>query len=181
MRTRIHRFAAASFLAALFLSACYYPATLQPPPRERTRTVLQLPYDLALDAVTQVIKAHDYRINANDPTHGIIEAQTAKFSVADADCGVIKTAMGEEPAAPSPDSSAVYTFYIKPKGPEASTVAVQAVFATPLRVPFHPVSSAECVSRGVQEAKLLKEIEQQAAITHRPAYKTPPTESSPTP
>lgn len=177
MTITIRRYAAAVLIASLLLNACYYPTTRQPPPAERTQVVLQLPYDLALDAVTHVIKAHDYRIQANDPTHGVIEAQTARFSVADADCGVIGTAIGKELAAPTQDSSAVYTFHIKPKGPEASTVAIQAVFATPIRVPFHPLSNAECVSRGVQEVQLLKEIEQQAAVTHRPAYKAAPSQS----
>jgi len=182
MTTTIRRYAAALLIASLLMSACYYPTTRQPPPAARTQVVLQLPYDLALDAVTHVIKAHDYRIQANDPTHGIIEAQTARFSIADADCGVIGSAIGKELAAPTQDSSAVYTFHIKPKGPEASTVVIQAVFSTPIRVPFHPQSNAECVSRGVQEAALLKEIEQQASATHRPVYKTPPpTGSAPTP
>jgi len=181
MRTRIQRLGTASLIASLLLSACYYPATRPPPTAARTQVVLQLPYDLALDAVAHVIKARDYRIQANDPTHGIIEAQTARFSVADADCGLVGTAIGKELAAPTQDSSAVYTFYIKPKGPEASTVAIQAVFATPVRVPFHPLSNAECVSRGVQEVQLLKEIEQQAALTHRPAYKAAPAGSAPAP
>ncbi len=181
MRNRIQRLGTAPFVASLFLSACLYPPTQQLPPAARTEVVLQLPYDLALDAVAQVIKAHDYRIQANDPTHGVIEAQTAKFSVADADCGLVGTAMGKELAAPTQDSSAVYTFHIKPKGREASTVAIQAVFATPVHVPFHPLSNAECVSRGVQEAKLLKEIERQAALTHRPVYTAAPAGSAPTP
>jgi hypothetical protein len=181
MRTTIQRFAAAPFVASLFLSACLYPPTQQQPPVERTQVAIQLPYDLALDAVMHVIATHDYRIQANDPTHGVIEAQTAKFSVADADCGVVGTAIGKEATTPTADSSAVYTFHIKPKGPEASTVAIQAVFATPVRVPFHPLSNAECVSRGVQEAKLLKEIEQQVALTHRPAYKAAPAGSAPAP
>jgi hypothetical protein len=179
MITRTGLFNAIPFLALMLLSSCFYPPTTPPPAPERTQVVLQLPYDLALDAVMHVIKAHEFRIQANDPTHGVIEAQTVKFTLDDADCGIVGMALGKEPAAPTQDSSVVYTFHVKAAGFESSTVAIQAVFASPLHVPFHPLSEAQCVSRGVQEAKLLKEIEQEAAVTHRPTYK-PPMASEPT-
>ncbi|MGD0074475.1 MAG: hypothetical protein ABSD31_09050 [Candidatus Binataceae bacterium] len=178
MKIRIHRIGTVSLIASLLLSACYYPGARQAPSTSRTVAVLHLPYDLALDAVMNVIKAHDYRIHANDPTHGVIEAQTPRFTIADADCGIVGTAFGKQLVTPTQDSSAVFTFHIKPKGPEESVVLIQAVFSTPIRVPFHPPSNAECVSRGVQEAQLLNEIEQQAALTHRPKYKTPPPAGS---
>jgi len=172
MITRTGLFRAAPFLALIILAACFYPPKTPPPPPQKTEVVLKLPYDLALDAVMQVIKTHEFRVQANDPAHGVIEAQTVKFTLDDADCGVVGMALGKEQAAPTQDSSVVYTFHVKPAGFESSKVAIQAVFATPLHVPFHPLSESECVSRGVQEAKLLKEIERQAAVTHRPTYKS---------
>ncbi len=178
MKIRIHPIGTVWLAASLLLSACYYPVARQAPSASRTVAVLHLPYDLALDAVMHVIKAHDYRIQANDPTHGVIEAQSARFTIADADCGIVGTAFGKERVTPGQDSSAVFTFHVKPKGREESVVLIQAVFSTPLRVPFHPPSNAECVSRGVQEAALLNEIEQQAALTHRPNYQAPPPAGS---
>ena len=169
----------ALFALSLLLNACFYPPRTQVPPIERTQVELKLPYDLALDAVMHVITAHAYRVQANDPTHGIIEAQTVKFTPKDADCGIVGSAFGKEAVEPTQDSSAVYTFHVKPDGPEASTVSVQGIFATPLRVPFHPLSNAECISRGVQERKLLKEVEAQAAITRRPVFKTGPVNMAP--
>jgi hypothetical protein len=174
MQIRIFRPVPAAVLFSLFLTACFYPPMRPPPAPERTQVTLQVPYDLALDSVMHVIRTRNYRIQANDPTHGVIEAQTAHFSASDADCGVVGTTIGKEAVAPTADSSAVYNFYIKPNGPEASMVTVQAVFSTPVSVPFHTLQNTECVSRGVQEAALLKEIEEQASLAHRPAYKQPP-------
>ena len=174
MKKRILRLAPVTIAFSLFLTACFYPPMQPPPPPERTQVALPVPYDLALDAVMQVIRKHNYRVQANDPTHGVIEAQTLHFSASDADCGVVGTAIGKEPAAPTAGSSAVYNFYIKPNGSQASTVTVQAVFSTPVHVPFHTLQNTECVSRGVQEAALLKEIEQQASLARRPAYKPSP-------
>lgn len=187
MSNRIQRLAAVALLALIFLGSCFYPPQTQAPTVEHTQTEIKLPYDLALDAVMSVIKAHEFRVQANDPTHGVIEAQTVKFTVDDADCGIVGMVGGKEVATPTQDSSVVFTFHIKPDGPEASIVGIQAVFATPVRVPFHPMSNSECVSRGVREANLLKEIEQQAAVTHRPykdasATPTPaPASAAPTP
>src|SRR5271155_168898 len=179
MSNRIQRFAAVPLLALQLLSSCFYPPQTPPPTVEHTQAEINLPYDLALDAVMSVIKAHEFRVQANDPTHGVIEAQTVKFTLDDADCGVVGMVAGKEATTPTQDSSVVFTFHIKPDGPEAGPVGTQAVFATPVRVPFHPMSNSECVSRGVQEAKLLKEIKQQAAVTHRP-YKTASAVPTPT-
>ncbi len=174
MNIRIVRLVPAAVLFSLFLMACFYPPMQPPPAPERTQVALQVPYDLALDSVMHVIRTRNYRIQANDPTHGVIEAHTPHFSASDADCGVVGTAIGKEIATPTAGSSAVYNFYIKPNGPEASTVTVQAVFSTPVRVPFHTLQNTECVSRGGQEAALLKEIAEQASLAHRPSYKQPP-------
>ena len=174
MKIRIFRLVPAAALFSLSLTACFYPPMRPPPAPERTQVVLQVPYDLALDSVMHVIRTRNYRIQANDPTHGVIEAQTPHFSASDADCGMVGSVIGKEAATPTADSSAVYNFYIKPNGPEASTVTVQAVFSTPVHVPFHTLQNTDCVSRGVQEAALLKEIEEQASLARRPTYKQPP-------
>src|SRR5207244_338575 len=108
-----------------------------------------------------------------DPSHGILEAQTPHFSLTDADCGTAGTVVGKQPAEPGSDSSAVFNFYLKPQGEERSVVTIQAVYATPVRVPFHPLANVECVSRGTQEAALLKQIEEEASLTHRPPVKKP--------
>ena len=63
-----------------------------------------------------------------------------------------------------PGGSAVYNFKVKPAGPEATNLSVNATFSTPLHVPLHPVTDFQCVSRGNQEARLLKEIEAAAQV-----------------
>lgn len=173
MSTSLLRLTSVLLALAPSLAGCFYPPVQAPPPPEKRRVLLPLPYDLTLDAVSQVVKDHNYQVHANDPTNGVIEAETTKFSGGDADCGRVGTALGKESAEPGLDSSAVYNFYIKPSGREASTVTVQAVFSTPVGVPFHTLRNVECVSRGVQEAKLLKDIQERAALIRRPEYRQP--------
>lgn len=159
--------------AALVLAGCFYPPTQKPPSPGSNRLALPTAYDLAWDATLQVLKDNDYRISSQDPVHGIIEAQSHRFDLTEADCGVISSLGGKFPVEPGQDASAVYRFDLKASGLESTDVAVQATFQAPLRVPFHALSNVACASRGVQEATLLKQIEQQSSQTHRPTYKEP--------
>jgi len=120
-------------------SACFYPPMVQPSPEQRDQILLPVPYDLAWDAVNNVVKQNELKIHAQDPTHGIIEAQTPHFTLQDADCGVVGTAVGKVKAEPAADASAVYNFYLTAADRESSRLAVQAVFSTPIRVPFRPL------------------------------------------
>jgi len=155
----------------LALSGCFYPPLSPPPNAEQNRVKLPIPYDLAWDTVNSVIKQNNYKLRAQDPTHGIIEAQGTSFTAQDADCGQFRSMGGTFPVDPTPASSAEYNFRLKADGPEASIVGVEATFVAPLNIPFHPPQSVECVSRGTEEARLLKEVEQQAVSEHRPTYK----------
>jgi hypothetical protein len=76
-------------------------------------------------------------------------------------------------AEPDPGSSAVYNFAVKPQGNEASVISLQAIFTSPVQVPLRPMSAQNCVSTGLQEARLFKQIEEQAHKEHRPEFKPP--------
>jgi hypothetical protein len=157
-------------ISTLLLAGCFYPATATPPALEKTQITLDTPYDLAWDATIAVIKNNNYHLQAQDPVHGVLEAQSNHFSLVDVDCGNISSIGGKYPVEPDPGASAVYNFVVKPNGKESSTVAVQATFDVSLHVPFHPLSDTECISHGVQEARLLGEVEKQAKTERRPYH-----------
>jgi hypothetical protein len=126
-----------------------------------------LPYYKVWDAAHEVITKNEYRIITENPDDGSIEAQaTGSFTLSDADCGKLKGIGVKYNAEPEPDATALYDFQIKPRGAEMSTVDVQGTFTAPLHVPLHPVRGEQCVSRGTQEARLLREIAEQARSGH---------------
>jgi hypothetical protein len=158
------------------VAGCYYPAKIQPPPAAKTETLVEVPYDLTWDAVHKVVSQNQYKLLADDPNDGIIETETYKFTLADADCGQMKSVANRFDAEPDAGGSAVYNFKVAPAGPEASEVSISATYTTPLHVPLHRITDFECVSRGTQEARLLKEIEIAVNAEHRPsaALEKPP-------
>ncbi len=164
---------ALAVVLTLGLSGCFYPPRTPPPSAEQDRVRLDLPYDLAWDAVNEVIKQNNYNVRAQDPTHGIIEAQGTSFTLQDADCGEFRSLGGRFAVDPTAASAAEYNFRLKADGPEASIVEVESTYVAPLTVPFHPPSSTECVSRGVDEARLLGQVREQAAQERRPIYRKP--------
>lgn len=154
-------------------AGCFYPAQQHPLPPATDQVVLDLPYDLAWDAVNSVIAANDFKVSARDPNSGVIEAQSHKFTLKDADCGKIKGIAGISNAEPNADASAVYNFYVKATGTKTSLVSVTATYTAPLVAPFHPPQSMQCVSTGQAEAHLLEQVTAQAAVTHRPGFTEP--------
>jgi hypothetical protein len=164
---------AAAALAMAALAGCFYPPVQAPPPQNKGQVTLGQPYDIVWDAVRAVIRKNKLRINAQDPNHGIIETETNRFTLDDADCGELKGIVGKYAAEPNAAATAVYNFEVKPKGREASTVSVQATFSAPLHIPLHPMRDVQCVSRGKAEARLLKEIAVEAAAMRRPEFVKP--------
>lgn len=150
------------------IGGCYYPAKIQPPAQAKTQSVVKVPYDLTWDAVHTVVTKNDYKVLGDDPNHGIVEAEAHSFTLADADCGQMKSIASRYDAEPDAGGSAVYNFKVEPAGPEGTALSVSATYSTPLHVPFHPITDFECVSRGTQEARLLKEIEETARNERRP-------------
>ena len=160
-------------VAALFAAGCFYPPVTQPPPDEQQEVVIALPYDLAWDAVNAVITENSFHVQAQDMTNGIIEAVGPRFTLHDADCGKIKSAIGTYTAEPVQNSSSVYNFLVRPRGPEASLVEVRATFNSSVAIPLHPATDVDCVSHGIQESNLLREVLAQAKKTHRPQFARP--------
>lgn len=159
-------------LGVIALAGCLYPPVAPPPSSTPpTQMVIDAPYDLTWDAVTKVMKDLGYNIVAQDPSHGIIETQGIAFTLYDADCGIVGTAVGKQVAVPAAGSSSVFNIYLKPAGDEATTVTVQANYSTPIQVPFHPQQNQVCVSTGRRENALLELFKKQAAKTHRPVFK----------
>ena len=160
------------FFLALAAAGCFYPPAEKPVADATDQITLALPFDLAWEAVHTVIADNGFRIIAEDPNNGIIETQSATgFSLKDADCGDLRGIATRYHAEPDAGSSAVYNFGVKTQGNEASVVSLQAVFTSTLHVPMHPMSDENCLSRGTQEARLFKEIKQQAQREHRPEFK----------
>jgi hypothetical protein len=160
-------------VALLTGTGCYHPALAPhdtPPPSKNS---IAEPYDEVWDATVDVITNNELKVQAEDPVHGILEAQGRHFTLQDADCGKVSTPLGKVPAEPTLAATTVFNFYLKPNGPEATTVSIQATFSTPGNAPFHPVSNLNCISNGRQEALLLKQIKKAAAQQRRPVYKPP--------
>jgi hypothetical protein len=168
-----------SLVAALFAVGCLYPPVTQPPPDSQQEVVIPLPYDLAWDAVNSVITENSFRVQAQDMTNGIIEAAGPRFTLHDADCGKIKSVAGAYTAEPEMNSSSVYNFLVRPRGREATIVEVRATFNSSVKVPLHPAADVDCVSHGIQESNLLREVLAAAKKTHRPEYAKPSTAPQP--
>ena len=160
-------------IAAVAVAGCLYPPQSEPPPDEQQQVVIPLPYDLAWDAVNAVITENSFHVQAQDMTNGIIEAAGPRFTLHDADCGRIKGVAGSYTAEPEPDSSSVYNFLVRPRGPEATIVEVRATFNSSVKVPLHPATDVDCVSHGIQESNILREVLVQAKQTHRPVFAKP--------
>ncbi len=135
--------------------------------------MIPLPYDLAWDAVNAVVKENSYHVQAQDMTNGIIEVVGPRFTLHDADCGKVKSVAGAYIAEPEQNSSSVYNFLVRPRGPEATIVEVRATFNSSVSVPLHPATDVDCVSHGIQESNLLRQVLAQARKTHRPEYAQP--------
>jgi hypothetical protein len=162
-----------SLIAALCAVGCLYPPVTQPPPDAQQEVVIPLPYDLAWDAVNAVVVENSFHVQAQDMTNGIIEAVGPRFTLHDADCGKIKSVAGAYTAEPEQNSSSVYNFLVRPRGPEATLVVVRATFNSSVSVPLHPATDVDCVSHGIQESNLLREVLVEAKKTHRPTYAKP--------
>jgi hypothetical protein len=162
-----------SLVAALCAVGCFYPPVTQPPPDAQQEVVIPLPYDLAWDAVNAVVKENSYHVQAQDMTNGIIEVVGPRFTLHDADCGKIKSVAGAYIAEPEQNSSSVYNFLVRPRGPEASIVEVRGTFNSSVSVPLHPATDVDCVSHGIQESNLLRQVLVEAKKTHRPEYAKP--------
>jgi hypothetical protein len=157
------------------LAGCFYVPQVKPLPDSQTHLLLHSPYYRVWDAAHAVIAKNDYRIITENPDNGTIEAQAeGSFTLADADCGKLEGVGRKYEAEPDPDATALYDFEIKPRGNEMSTVDVQGTFTAPLHVPLHPVRGERCVSRGTQEARLLREIAQQIHNDHNLGAKPTP-------
>lgn len=172
-RITLARWAVIALATASLAAGCYYPPTQKPPTSATDELTLAQPYDLVWDAVHNVIRKDNLRVNADDPNQGIIETETNRFTLDDADCGKLKGISTKYAAEPDRAATAVYYFKVNPKGHEASTVSVQATFSAPLYVPLHPPRDVQCVSRGKAEARLLKQVTQEAAAIHRPSFVKP--------
>ena len=173
MAAQIRRWAAIALALASMASGCFYPPTQKPPAPSKDEVTLPQPYDLVWDAVHNVIRENKLRINADDPNQGIIETETNQFTLADADCGKLKGVSTKYAAVPDRAATAVYYFKVKPKGHEASIVSVQATFSAPLYIPLHRPRDEQCVSRGKAEARLLRQVTEEAAAMHRPTFVKP--------
>jgi hypothetical protein len=157
----------------MVLGGCYYPPLTQPPLEKKTRTVVPVPYDLTWDAIHTVVKKNEYKIEGDDPDHGIVEAEAHSFTLADADCGKMRSVGTKYDADPLPGGSAVYNFKVEPAGPQSTDLSVIATYSTPLHVPFERITDFQCISRGNQEARLIREVEKAAEEAHRPVYTAP--------
>jgi len=163
----------AAFLVLIVAPGCFYPPVTPAPPESKTSAVVGLPYDLAWDAVNEVIVRNGLTVQVSNPNHGIIEASGKPFTLQDADCGKIKSIVGSYPAEPETDSTSVYNFYVKPVDNEHTAVSISGTFDSPLKIPLRRPEDVDCVSRGSAESHLLRAILAQVTQTHPPEYQHP--------
>jgi len=166
------KFEISTFLTLLALTAagCFHEAVVRHDV-EPVKNSIPVPYDEVWDATLDVVKKNELKVQAQDPVHSILEAQGRHFTLKDADCGIVGTPLGKVPAEPTDEATTVFNFYLKPDGPEATSVSIQATFSTPGNAPFHPTTNLNCVSKGRYEALLLKQIKEASAEQRRPIYK----------
>jgi hypothetical protein len=156
---------------ALANVGCFYPPTTEPPADEQERTVVALPFDVTWNMVNSVAKREGLRVEVADPNNHNLEASGPRFTLQQADCGTIKSIAGQYAAQPEAASTSVYNILIKPHGREHTLVAVAVSYNSPVRVPLHPATDVDCISRGTDESRFLKEIIAEATITPRPDYR----------
>jgi hypothetical protein len=165
---------------SLWSAGCIYPPTTVPPADEQERTVVPLPFDLTWDVVNKVARRDGLRVDVADPNHFSLEASGPRFNLQQADCGMIRGIAGEYAALPEANSTSVYNFIVKPHGREHTMVEVAASYNSSVKVPLRPSADVDCISRGTDESRILKEIIAEAKITQRPNYtRRLPTESAP--
>ena len=153
-----------------FCSGCFYPP-VHPHNTAPPAIMVNKPFDLVWDATHKVIAANGYRLVTEEPGSGLIETQAfGGFTLTDADCGQLRSIANKYDAEPGIDATVVYNFYVRPAGGEATTVSVQATFDAPLQIPLHPTTDVQCLSRGVQEKRLLKAIASASADERRPVF-----------
>jgi hypothetical protein len=170
MKASLCLFRLGTLSVATAFIGCFYPP-MRPPNAAPTAITVDKPFDLVWDATHKVIAANGYRVVTEEPDSGLIETQTSGgFSLKDADCGQLRSVANKYQAEPGIDATVVYNFYVKPAGGEATTVSVQGTFDAPLQIPMHPTTDVQCVSRGVQERRLLKAIAAASAQEHRPVF-----------
>ncbi|HEX4209966.1 MAG TPA: hypothetical protein VHY56_06205 [Candidatus Binataceae bacterium] len=159
---------------AAALSGCFYPPSAKAPTPAQSSIMIGKPFDLVWDATHQVIAANSFRLVTEDPASGLIETQASGgFTLKDADCGELRSVANKYQAEPGIDATVVYNFYVIPAGDEATSVSVQSTFDAPLQIPLRPTTDVQCVSRGKQEARLLKAIAEKAKRAHRPTFVRP--------
>jgi hypothetical protein len=163
-------------------SAGVWDATLH---KDETSITVEVPYDLTWDAVHKVAAQNNYKVQGDDPDNGIVEAESHGFTLKDANCGQEKGLNGKTTVEVDKAATAVYIFKVKPAGPNATSVHISSTFTNPLHIPFRPVSDEQCVSRGVEETRLLDAVartaqqEQRPSITNSSGAPPAPAPSSP--
>lgn len=161
------------FLAlALSIGGCLYPP-MAPKTPIPNHLLIDSPYDITWDATMKVVTGLGYHVDVKDPVHGLLEMEGQGFTLDDANCGVVETVGGKQTAYPTIDSTAVFNISLVPHGNEATDVAIDATYTTPVQVPFHPKRDLKCVSTGSRESILLRKIAAQAKKMHRPSFKAP--------
>jgi hypothetical protein len=159
--------------ALMLFAGCFYPSQQKPPQPDRTTVTLDLPYDLAWDAVHTVVVQNAFHLVTENPDAGTLEVQAVGgFTLNDANCGQIRGIAGKVPVEPDPDASIVYDFKVAAHEPHTSIVSLSTTFTAPLHVPLHQPSDVQCTSRGIQETRLLKQIREQALLEHHPGSTT---------
>jgi hypothetical protein len=158
---------------AMLNAGCFHPALATHQAAAPENDSIPAPYDEVWDATLMVVKDNGLKVQAQDPVHGILETQGRHFTLEDADCGIVSTPFGKNPAQPTVEATTVFNFYLAPDGPEATKVKIQGTFSTPGNAPFHPTANLNCISKGRQEARMLKQIKEEAAQQHRPIFKPP--------
>src|SRR5689334_14793069 len=131
MRTTKYLTTAFIAITALAGSGCFHQAIATHQTRPDKNTIIKAPYDEVWDATLEVIKKNQLRVQAQDPVHGIVEAQGLHFTLQDADCGLIGMPLGKVPAEPTDQATIVFNFYLAPDGPERTSVIIQSTFSTP--------------------------------------------------
>ena len=89
--------------------------------RRQDSDPVNVPYDLTWEAVHTVVAENQFKVLGDDPNDGIVEAEAHSFTLADADCGQMKSVGVATKRNPTPAAARFTISRLNPPAPKLPT------------------------------------------------------------